>query len=107
MKLLRASSSCPSLLPSFETTPKRPPKPRGPEPGKNRRYAAADAKLFPELERLMREEGMSFWGAALNLAQNGKVAGENTKPESQAKRLMDFYKEKHPEFQRVSASRTR
>src|SRR5262245_155041 len=65
--------------------------PFGPEPGKLRRYEAADRALFPELERIMDEQQKSRWAAALDLAQAGKIKGFGT-DESRAKRLAALYK---------------
>jgi hypothetical protein len=65
--------------------------PFGPEPGKLRRYEAADRALFPELERIMDEQQKSRWAASLDLAQAGKIKGFGTY-ESLAKRLAALYK---------------
>jgi hypothetical protein len=65
--------------------------PFGPEPGKLRRYEAADRALFTELERIMADEKKSRSAAALDLAKAGKIKGFGT-PESRAKRLAELYK---------------
>jgi hypothetical protein len=63
---------------------------RGPEPGTVDRFGDSDRALFSELEALMAGE-MSRSAAALQLADQGKVAGTGT-PESRAKRLADRYR---------------
>jgi len=70
--------------------------PRGPRRGTSG-YYAADRKLFPTIKRMLKSgEARSTFGAALKMAREGKVAGENSTPESRAKRLADHYRERHP-----------
>jgi hypothetical protein len=69
--------------------------PFGPEPGKLRRYEAADRALFTEFERIMADEKKSRSAAAFDLAQAGKIKGFGT-PESRAKRLAALYKRERP-----------
>jgi hypothetical protein len=71
-----------------------PARPRGPEPGKLRRYEADDRKLFPVIRRLMRADRLSAFAAALRLARGEiprkTVAGHGS-AESRAKRLAMFF----------------
>jgi hypothetical protein len=69
-------------------------RPRGPAQGTVDRYGDADRKLFPELERFVREERMSVSAAAAKLAEEGKVSGPAT-TESKAKRLAERYRREH------------
>jgi hypothetical protein len=63
---------------------------RGPAPGTVRRYDKSDRSLFPDIERLRRDENISTHAAALRLAEAGEVAG-NGAPPSRAKRLAGLY----------------
>jgi hypothetical protein len=65
------------------------PKRRGPEKGSSR-YGAADRKLFPDLEKLVDEDGLSPTAAAKKLAEANRVKGSGT-PMSRAKRLAGRY----------------
>lgn len=71
----------------------QPRKRPGPEPGKLRRYDAADRALFPELERLMKDEGLSKTAAAKKLANEGRITGTST-ADSKARRLLKLLQEK-------------
>jgi hypothetical protein len=92
---------------SFKATESRPPKfaaeksasedapvpksgRRGPQPGTIARFLDQDRALFPEIERLCKEEKLSVNAAAQRLASEGKVAGIGT-PLSRAKRLANAY----------------
>jgi len=63
----------------------------GPKPGTVRRYDEADRALFPEIDRIMKEDRLTAHAAALKLAHNGQVAGQGSTPESRAKRLATEY----------------
>jgi hypothetical protein len=68
-----------------------PPRRRkGPAPGTVDRYGPSDRKLYPELERIMREEQKSATAAARQLAEDGKVKGVGG-TESRARRLAKRY----------------
>jgi hypothetical protein len=74
---------------------------RGPKPGTVDRYGEADRALFPEVERIMREDRVTASAAALKLAEGG-VEGKNVEgfgtPKSRAKRLTGSYlKKREPE----------
>jgi len=69
-----------------------PPRRRkGPAPGTVDRYGASDRKLYPELERIMREEHKSATAAARQLAEAGQVEGTSINKESRARRLTKRY----------------
>jgi hypothetical protein len=68
--------------------PRRRP---GPKRGEVDRYGEADRGLFPELQRMMREENLSSTAAAQKLADLDKVGGDGTK-QSKAKRLAERYR---------------
>jgi hypothetical protein len=72
-----------------------PPRRRkGPAPGTVDRYRDVDRKLYPELERIMREEHKSLTAAARQLAEAGQVAGTGTSTkESRARRLAKRYQD--------------
>jgi len=59
---------------------------RGPVPGQVDRYGESDRALFPELERLMREERLSRTAAAKKLGEAGRIEGVGS-AESRAMRL--------------------
>jgi hypothetical protein len=61
---------------------------RGPKAGEIARYADKDRALFPELERIIRDECKTRSAAASALAD--RIAGAGT-PESKAKRLAALY----------------
>jgi len=63
---------------------------RGPKPGSLNRYGDADKGLFCKVEEIMRREKRSANAAALQLAENGEVAGIGT-AKSRAKRLASRY----------------
>jgi len=58
---------------------------RGPQPGSSR-LAAADRRLFDELEKIILDQSLSPTAAALKLAEAKRVAGVGS-PDSRAKRL--------------------
>lgn len=62
---------------------------RGPQPGSSR-LAAADRRLFDELEKLILDQSLSPTAAGLKLAENKRVAGVGS-PDSRAKRLAGRY----------------
>jgi hypothetical protein len=70
---------------------------KGPEPGTLRRYEVHDRALFPELEKIMREENKSPTAAALVLANLKKVKGHGA-PGSLAKRLAALYTHERRDF---------
>jgi hypothetical protein len=59
---------------------------QGPKRGRLDRYGHADRALFPKLEEKMKTEYLSAYAAALQLAEDGKVAGTGA-AKSVAKRL--------------------
>jgi hypothetical protein len=68
-----------------------PPRRRkGPAPGTVDRYGPSDRKLYPELERIMRERQKSATAAARQLVEDGYVTGVGA-PESRARRLAKRY----------------
>jgi hypothetical protein len=77
------------------STAPRPRKRRGPVAGTVRRYEATDRELFPEIDRMMRDQHISSSEAALRLA-TGKVEDEKVEgtgsAESHAKRLGSLYR---------------
>jgi hypothetical protein len=68
-----------------------PKGPFGPEPGKLKRYEAADRALFPELERIMADEQKSRSAAAHDLALANRISGVGS-AQSRAKRLAALHK---------------
>ena len=66
---------------------------RGPAPGAVDRYRDADRALFPEIRRVMREEGKSLFAAALKLAEANRVKGAGTAI-SRAKRIVKRFNAK-------------
>lgn len=72
----------------FAASPSR--KRPGPTKGTVQRYGTPDRKLFPQIDVLTRDGGLSVSAAALKLARDKKVAGTGT-PESRAKRLAKLY----------------
>jgi hypothetical protein len=60
-------------------------------PGALDRYGEADRALFPELERIIREENLSLTAAARRLAEADKVSGIGN-PKSRAQRLAARYR---------------
>jgi hypothetical protein len=71
----------------------RPRKRPGPKPGTLRRYDDADRALFSDLERLVKDGGLSKTAAAKRLAELGRIAGSGT-VDSKARRLLKLYQEK-------------
>jgi hypothetical protein len=74
---------------------------RGPKPGTVNRYGASDRALFPEVERIMQEDRVTAFAAALKLAE-GSIGGKRVEgfgtPKSRAKRLAGSYlKKREPE----------
>jgi hypothetical protein len=69
--------------------PRRPP---GPKFGTVSHHGAADRALFPDMDRLV-QQGASIYGAALKLARDGRVSGDNTTDLSKARRLERTYRE--------------
>jgi hypothetical protein len=67
----------------------KPKRKRGPEKGSSR-YGTADRELYPELEKLMRADGLSPNAAATKLAEANLVKGAGT-PASRGKRLAARY----------------
>jgi hypothetical protein len=68
---------------------------RGPKPGTVARYDEPDRALFPEMKRMIREERQTIYGAALKLANEGKVLGMGiSTAESRARRLAKAYRAK-------------
>jgi hypothetical protein len=55
------------------------------------RYSESDRKLFPELERIMRERKVSVTSAANILAEDNKIEGVGS-PASRARRLQKLYR---------------
>jgi hypothetical protein len=83
VELPREGSSAPNeVLPA--------PRRRGPKPGTVNRFGEADRALFPELDRITKQPGMTASAAALKLAEDGKVAGPGS-AKSRAKRLASAY----------------
>jgi hypothetical protein len=77
----------------FERWLRKANKIRGPRPGTTGLYAEADRRTFPAISRLINErKAGSAYGAALILAHDGKLAGDNTTPESKAKRVSERYR---------------
>jgi hypothetical protein len=64
---------------------------RGPAPNTVRRYEADNCKLFPVIQELTRDGRESVSGAALKLANEGRVSGIGA-PQSRAKRLAAAYR---------------
>jgi hypothetical protein len=62
---------------------------RGPKPGTVDRFGESDQALFPEMERIMREDHKSVHAAALELASRIEGAGTEA---SRAKRLASRYR---------------
>jgi hypothetical protein len=85
-----------------EPQPRQPErKRRGPALGTIARYGESDDALFQEIDESL-EEGprpgqrrVTLTGVTLKLAKEGRIAGENSKPESVAKRLRDRYKQRN------------
>jgi hypothetical protein len=67
---------------------------RGPAPGTVDRYGKADRALYPELERIMRENSTTLSAAALDLARADQLPGTGT-PESRASRLAKRFRKDH------------
>ena len=86
------TASEPSVLPGETAKGKR-----GPKPGTVRRYAESDRALFPDIERLTKDKHTSANAAALELANQGKVAGTGL-PESRSKRLANLYLKERPKL---------
>ena len=78
----------PSEAPKHDTD-KRQPRKRGP---KRARYAELDRKLFPALERIMNEKGLSAHVAARELVKQIAPAGPTTNDESKIKRLAERWR---------------
>jgi len=72
----------------FERWFRKTHKQRGPEHGTTG-YQALDSKLFPQISRLLKMARSSY-GAALMLADQGKIAGAGSR-ESKAKRVSRLY----------------
>jgi hypothetical protein len=64
---------------------------RGPALGSLDRYGESDRALFPEIERLVRDEHKSVSAAALELTEKGEVKGTGA-PKSVAQRLARRYR---------------
>lgn len=64
---------------------------RGPKPDTVKRYAAADRKLFGEIDRLMSEENLTLTAATQKLAEAARVDGTGI-PTSRARRLAKLFK---------------
>jgi hypothetical protein len=63
---------------------------KGPKPGELRRYEAEDRALFPQIEKIIKEENKSPSAAAKALAEAGKIKGTGS-PDSRAKRVVSLY----------------
>ena len=69
---------------------------RGPVPGKLSRFGNSDRALFPEIERIMRQETKTVTEAARELDYEGKVNGRGTS-EARVRRLAKLYRKEHPQ----------
>jgi hypothetical protein len=88
-----------ALEPQPQTAAEAQPPPRrrkGPVPGKVSRYLEADRRLYPEVEqRAVPERCGSITAAAIQLAEEDKVAGTGTSL-SKGRRLAGHYFRDHP-----------
>ena len=68
----------------------------GPEPGSTG-FAAADEALFPEIDRVMKDERLRSPSAAVRLLdQQGKVASDGGDPKNRVTRVVRRYKKRNP-----------
>jgi hypothetical protein len=72
--------------------PSKPRRRKGPVPGTVDRYSESDRALYPELKRLIKKERLSATAAALQLANDNRVAGIGS-VQSRARRLAGRYLE--------------
>jgi hypothetical protein len=70
---------------------------RGPEPGKLRRYDAADRALFPKIGQIMRRDKISCTAAVRILTEHKKIVGTGSL-ESSVKRVVRFYRRSRPKL---------
>lgn len=77
--------------PGSAVPPLRPPAYSGPKVGSGR-HVASDRRLFPEIDRLMKDEGEGVYGAARRLVD--RISGADAaSEESRIRRLAKRYKE--------------
>ena len=76
--------------PVLPLPPQPPHKRKGPAPGKLDRFRESDRALYPDLERIMREQHISLTAAARQLADDSRVDGVG-RSESRARRLARRY----------------